>query len=656
MNKHTSMKRHGFINIVFVLSLLIPTMAFAQPVLKVRAADNQAVQAFAKTVSERGSVYFQEGITAAPETFLEENKLALGLTSLDEMREQRRSFTKIAQEEVTRFQQFHQGIPVEGAEYVLRSQGGALVTLKGRVAEGLSLDPALAMTEEEALDAALSFVEADIYAWEGPNVLSQKNVDIASLLPEGELLIVRDPQSDSDNPDYLLAWRTTVKTAQPVGHWFVYTNAITGDHVKTLSGNWEASNAINNITTLYDGAHTFSTRKRGWPYNDYILKDKTRGEITTKKFSAVSSWGWGLAGNIDQGSSLWTRPEATAHWAIQESYDYFKNAHGRSGINGSNEELRIVADSNGTYYSDNGSNSYIHFQPNFQALDVAGHEYTHGVVRHSSNLIYERESGALNESFADIFGTMTEREIVGDANYDWLMGGDFGAIRDLQNPNAFSQPDTYLGAFWWNQVGCVPSGGNDFCGVHFNSGVQNRWFSLLVDGGTENGVTVNGVGEFAARRVAYRNMTAELFSSADYDDAREGAIDAAEALYGVCSNVVAQVTNAWAAVGVGAPAGTCIPPLSAWINGPFSGQTNIFYTWTASVSGGVAPFSYQWRVNGAPVGTSSSMSRSFFASGNYSITLTVTDNAGQIRSDFHTFSVGTTGDCQFDRDCPVIME
>ena len=244
---------------------------------------------------------------------------------------------------------------------------------------------------------------------------------------------------------------------------------------------------------------------------------------------------------------------------------------------------------------------------------------------------------------------MVEREIVGDANYDWLMGGDFGTVRNLQNPNAFSQPDTRFGAFWWNQVGCVPSDGNDFCGVHFNSGVQNRWFSLLVDGGTENGVTVNGVGEFAARRVAYRNLTVELFAGADYDDAREGAIDAAETLYGVCSNVVEQVTNAWAAVGVGGTFGTCIPPLSASINGPFQGQTWTFYTWTSSVSGGVAPYSYQWRVDGSLVSTSSNLTRSFSTDGTYQIELRVTDNAGQVRTIYHFFTVG---DC----DGPIFLK
>ena len=347
------MKKYGFYTLL-ILSVLLPATAFAQPNLKVSAADNEAIQSVSKNVTARGTIHFREGLIIAPESFLEENKIALGLTSHDEMREHRRASTKVDGEEIVRFHQFHQGIPVEGAEYVMRSEQGALATLKGRIAEGLDLDAATAMNEDEALTAALRFVEADIYAWEIPEPALQKTADLDSVLPKSELIIVRDPKSNPDHPEYLLTWRTEIKVSQPAGHWLVYTDAVTGNFVKKLSGRHEASNATGTVHTLYNGTHSFSTRKRGFPNNDYILRDKTRGEITTKQYSSFDFWGWGLAGHIDQGSNTWSRSEATAHWAAQESHDYFKNVHGRSGVNGSNEEIRVLANGNGTYYSDDG--------------------------------------------------------------------------------------------------------------------------------------------------------------------------------------------------------------------------------------------------------------------------------------------------------------
>ncbi len=610
--------------------------------MKIHQPDNKAVQAMSERITDQGTLHFRGGVRLAPESFLQANKAHLGLTDHDQLVETADFETELG-EQVSRFQQLYKGIPVEGAEYVVHSRNGELAVLKGRVAEGLDIDASLALPEDVALESALAEVDAEVYAWQTPAFEKglRSAEELESAFPKGELIIVRDPLSLDEAPEYLLTWRFRIESAEPFNISIVYLDATTGELVKVLPGLQEASNATGTVHTVYNGTHTFSTRKRGFPNNDYILKDKTRGEFSVKHYSNVQSWGWNLAGHIDQGSNTWSRREASVHWAVQEAHDYFKVAHGRNGVNGSNEELRIMANSPTSAYSDDGSKSYMWFMNTHEALDVVGHEFTHGVIRHTSNLVYERESGALNESFADIFGTMVEREVVGDANYDWLMGNDFGAIRSLQNPNTFGDPSIRGGLFWVNQVGCVPSGGNDNCGVHTNSGVQNRWYSLLVDGGTQNGVTVNGVGETAARRVAFRNMTIELFAGADYDDAREGAIDAAEALYGACSNVVEQVTNAWAAVGVGGTFGNCVPPLSVYISGPYSGQTYTYYTFQAVVSGGVSPFTYQWYVDGVYAGSGSSLGRSFYSDGYYQIQVRVTDNAGQVRTYYHSISIGS---------------
>ena len=107
--------------------------------------------------------------------------------------------------------------------------------------------------------------------------------------------------------------------------------------------------------------------------------------------------------------------------------------------------------------------------------DIMGHEFTHGVTQSEAGLIYNNESGALNESFSDIFGEMVESWAEGICDY--LVGADRGAIRSFINPNTYGQPDTYLGTDWY-------TGTADNGGVHTNSGVQNHWFYLVSEGGS----------------------------------------------------------------------------------------------------------------------------------------------------------------------------
>ena len=122
-------------------------------------------------------------------------------------------------------------------------------------------------------------------------------------------------------------------------------------------------------------------------------------------------------------------------------------------------------------------------------------------------------------------------------------------LRNMANPNAENQPDTYLGDDWYTGTG-------DNGGVHFNSGVQNFWFYLLCNGGTGtndlgNDYDVDSLGMEKASAIAYRTLTYYLTSASKYLDARLGSIQAAEDLYGTCSDEVNAVKHAWYAVGVG---------------------------------------------------------------------------------------------------------
>ncbi len=120
------------------------------------------------------------------------------------------------------------------------------------------------------------------------------------------------------------------------------------------------------------------------------------------------------------------------------------------------------------------------------SIDVIGHEAGHGIIEALGNLEYQGESGALNESIADIFGICLEKyfDIRGDRKlFDWDLGEDFmtktgrGALRSLENPKKYEQPDTYKGKYWFDTRRQEDQGG-----VHFNSGVGNYFYYCAATG------------------------------------------------------------------------------------------------------------------------------------------------------------------------------
>ena len=381
----------------------------------------------------------------------------------------------------------------------------------------------------------------------------------------------------------------------------IYVDANREGALKSISQIHEGSG-----NTLYNGNQNFAVDHAG--LINYRLHANLPGaEHHTKASSGPGGTAWWLVSEYKDGDGNWgnsDRHPVSAHWAAERAWAYYINVHARAGMfNG--YKLRIhprLAQENAFYNRDNGYEN-IYVGSNLSTIDIMGHEYTHGVVRASANLVYQGESGALNESFADIFGVAIERDA--GAGLDWTVGEDWRAIRSLQTPGNFGDPDTYLGARWANTGAGQPDNG----GVHTNSGVQNRWFFLLAQGGTQNGVTVAGIGFDNAIRVVYRNLTVYLTSTSNYADARAGAIRAANDLFGTCSAQTRAVTNAWAAVGVGAVA-NCTPPppaVTASISGPNSLGQNVSGTWTANASGGTGTYTYQWTANGRTAGTSRTM-------------------------------------------------
>lgn len=205
-------------------------------------------------------------------------------------------------------------------------------------------------------------------------------------------------------------------------------------------------------------------------------------------------------------------------------YDWFQTEHGRDSIDDAGMTLsgtvRYCPSTDSLYcpfanaYWD-GSRMY--FGEGFaSADDVVAHELTHGFTEYTSNLIYYGQSGAINECMSDVFGEFVD---LGNgrgndsSSVRWKMGEDLpvGAIRDMENPPLYGQPDSTCHLYW--EGTSVDNGG-----VHINSGVANRLCSLLTDGGSVNGYTIPAMGVSLVADLYYTANLSLLPEAADHLD------------------------------------------------------------------------------------------------------------------------------------------
>ena len=278
------------------------------------------------------------------------------------------------------------------------------------------------------------------------------------------------------------------------------------------------------------------------PSGDTYILDVRNGDGSNLFFitNSTLNGGWDPAG-------------VSAAYNTRQVYDYYFNTHSRNSIDGNGMNLMIAihfasnynnAFWNGTWmvYGDGDNQLFSNLAG---ALDVAAHEMTHGVIENTAGLIYENQSGALNESFADVFGAMVDRD-------DWLMGEDItvaspGHLRDMANPaNGLNAQPGHMDDY--QNLPNTEDGDNG--GVHVNNGIPNRAAYLIAEGLTTEGLGTS-IGRANTELIYYRALTTYLQASSDFLDAREAVRQAAEDLYGAGGAEEAAVIAAFGAVGIG---------------------------------------------------------------------------------------------------------
>lgn len=468
----------------------------------------------------------------------------------------------------SKYVQTYQGIDIELAEWIVHSKNGFIHSMNGKLISKSPVQSESNLDENAALQAALNHIGAQTYKWElnqEEAMLKQMMDDpSATYYPKGELAYI-SPELDLNTEALKLCYKFNIYAHEPMSRQEIYID-LSSSAVVFSNDLIHTSNVPGTAYTGYSGVQTITTDS--FAVNRYRLNQTALGNgINTYDLNNATNFG--AATDFVDSNNVWNQINAQrnqyatdAHWGAEQTYLYFFNNFNRNSINNNGFAL----------------NSYVHYDNNFvnafwngqfmtygdgnaqvtplTALDIAGHEIAHGLTTFSANLIYARESGALNESFSDIFGTAIEF-FARPNRANWTVGEDIGiTLRNMANPKQYGDPDTYGGANWLSQIGCVPSNQNDNCGVHINSGVQNYWFHLITDGGTGSNdnfqsYNVPAIGIVKAQAIAYRNLTVYLGRSSDFQEARFYSIQSAVDLYGACSPEVESVTKAWYAVGVG---------------------------------------------------------------------------------------------------------
>ncbi|MBB5938499.1 M4 family metallopeptidase [Streptomyces zagrosensis] len=420
----------------------------------------------------------------------------------------------------------------------------------------------------------------------GSTKATTQTIDIASLIPKvtpaaaasGALRAARAERTTSGTDSSprtvvwaasgkpVLAYETVVRGTQADGtpsRLHVVTDAATG---KELHRRQAIDNGTG--TSQYSGKVPLTTRKTGGTYqltdtqrgshSTYDLKGSTSGRGTLFT-DADDVWGDGTPSNRQTAA-------VDAAFGAATTWDFYKSTFGRNGIknDGKAPYSRVHYGNNyvNAFWDDQAfAITYGDGQGNkkpLTSLDVAGHEFSHGVTSATAGLKYSGESGGLNEATSDIFGTGVEFGAKNAADPgDYLIGeeidirGDGTPLRYQDKPSRDGKSADY----WTPDIGKLD--------VHYSSGVANHFFYLLAEGSgkkvingvsydspTKDGSTVTGIGRDKALRIWYKALTTYFTSTTDYRAARQGTLKAAADLYGANGTEVKAVAAAWTGVDV----------------------------------------------------------------------------------------------------------
>ncbi|PFB31954.1 peptidase M4 [Bacillus cereus] len=464
---------------------------------------------------------------------------------------------------LVRMQQIYEGKEVYGHQLT------AHVDKKG-IIKSISGESAQNLTQEDLKNASnLSKEEAKqhIYTKYGNDIKFISEPEVK------EVIFVNENNGQASN-----AYQVTFTAATPnyvSGTYLV--NAHNGDMLKNMVQESSLKVSEEQVESLKETKKSNSISLTGTGKDDlgitrtfgiseqsngkYALADYTRGqgiETYDVNYRDISFEGKYYPGILATSTSTtFNDPKAvSAHFLATKVYDFYKDKYKRNSFdNKGNKVVSVVHawDSGETDDPKNWSNAFsanvnnvsmlIYGDSMVRAFDIAGHEFTHAVTSSESNLEFFGESGAINEALSDIMGTAIEKYI-NNGEFNWTIGEQSGSVlRNMKNPSSINffdgvpYPDDYSKYSDLN--------GEDNEGVHFNSSIINKVAYLIAQGGTHNGVTVNGIGEDKMFDIFYYANTDELNMTSNFSELRLACLKVATNKYGANSIEVEAVQKAF---------------------------------------------------------------------------------------------------------------
>ena len=452
-----------------------------------------------------------------------------------------------------KLQQIFKGVPVFGSVVTAHvDSNGVLTAVSGEVAPELDKKQVLKSGAKIKRSDALNIASVDLAKKIGqaPVLEHEAKPEFVVYAKDGEAKFAYAVEFEFLSPE--------------PGNYQYFVDAQTGDILNSYNQLHEAkaspgvtsptgTNTVGTGKGVLGDTKSFNTVTNT---SGSYLVDNTRGKgiftYNGKNRTTTPGTLWLDADNVL--NAAFDAPAVDAHAYAAQTFDYYKNVHGRSSYDGNGAQLISTVHYGRNYnnafwsgsqmvYGDGDGSTFI---PLSGALDVIAHELTHAVTDTTADLVYQNESGAINESMSDIFGSLTEFHF--NNNPDWLIGEDIytpgtagDALRSMADPTLQGDPDHYSVRY---------TGSGDYGGVHINSGISNKAAYLLSNGGTHYGVSVAGIGNDKTGKIFYRTLTQYLTPNSTFSQYRVASVQAATDLYGASSSEVSSVKAAFTAVGI----------------------------------------------------------------------------------------------------------
>jgi len=529
-----------------------------------------------------------------------------GLTPNDQMIETETWTSQTTDMIHVSYQQYRHGIFVEKSVFTEHIYEGSVVFTSGAIVEDLPINYVPTINEINAIEIAkmhiydeievlvidslliqegddwftlydtITFVRTTSFPWEYDSIPNRvgfwDTIQPQEYLAEAEVVYAYIPDYSNDTGFYKLCYRVKlpmVSTDSTLNYNWIYIDALTGIVYKEHDG-IRGTGSFNN---LYYGNQNLDNAWIGGFYWRYILH-ANNGErnIRTLNYWADKEKHWKNSHLPHNGNSTnWGtnhRHATSAHFSVTQAFDYFESKHGWQGYKGWDPKIFVSAypTFNGAAFRlDDEVISIGNIQQNIPLVvtDVAAHEFTHGIAKYrtTNTATTHADAVAIEESFCDIFGLNANRWGRPN-NWSWRLGEEAQNffIRDMSAPwNApieragFTQsntppcfyPSQYPSTFQDRYTGHCERGR-----VYINMNIMNYWYYLLEQGGSQLGVTVNGIGGEKSRNIAWLTLHSYARGEPDFREIRVRTEQAAIELYGGCSAELFEVCNAWDAVGV----------------------------------------------------------------------------------------------------------